>query len=174
MVNISIVASVVAVLYIVAATPLQAATPTPITIDTTYCYTLRNDYMLTYYVLAIEDPLYQLNMQEKHFPLASTMYWKFVPLSTTTTPKYAIRNMALGDAYSLDVWNSTGVEVRMKRSGTSMGQVWSVTPWYDGMSFGFTNEYTGGGKRLDVYQQSEFGVDGLQALLRGGNVEGQH
>ena len=171
--QLSTLLSALALMAASSATPLlEPKARFPITpIDTGYYYTLRNDYTGPK-VLGISTPLLQLGMQLHSYPIVDSEQFHFVLLtSPPSLPKYAIRNKKLGGTYSFDVWNDDGVnstEVRMRETGNYSGQFWSVEKWVREDGWRLVNDFTGEGKHLDVYSDTE------QAFLGTDDHSGQH
>lgn len=136
-------------------------------VDTSYYYRLTNDYTgLSKALDVIPDGSGALQIADAG--AFSGQYWRFVRLFDG--PKYALRTLYLGDAFSLDVINDQGTDsriVHLAATGAYTGQYWTLTAWGDG-SYRLSNDFTGLDKHLDVYN------DTLQPMLDTGNHSGQH
>ena len=140
---------------------------TPATIDTSLTYRLTNDYSgPSKSFAALADGSGTVEMANT--TSSPLQYWTFVLLETG--PQYALRNVQYGDGYSLDVYNTEGVNsttVYLATTGTSSGQYWTLTPWGDG-TYELTNNFTGMNESLDVYS------DTLQPTLDPPDYSGEH
>ena len=142
---------------------------TPATIDTTLTYRLTNNYTgPSKSFAAVGDGSGTVEMADtESSPL---QYWTFVLRSETSGPQYGLQNIQYGDSYSLDVYNTNGVNstmVYLDATGDFSGQYWTITPWGDG-TYGLTNAFTGVNESLDVFS------DTLQPTLDPPDHAGQH